>query len=126
MEYWAIIKRISIILLLSLFVYLGTAYLQLVSINRFCIENSYGIPLETLGPKFNDFSFLTDVKYIKGYMDEDIWVDPEFEINSRLASDQFGCNIMLGFKSSDNDSVITIGHYMLEEFGNKYIKISLL
>lgn len=59
-------------------------------------------------------------------MDEDIWVDPEFEINSKLASGQFGCNLLLGFKSPTDDTIVTIGHYKLEEFGYNFIKIGLL
>lgn len=98
----------------------------MVSINKFCVENSNGIPFEELAPKIESFSFLTDVRYIKGYMDEELWVDPEFEINSKLASGEFGCNLLVGFKSATDNSIVTIGHYKLEEFGYKFIKISLL
>ena len=98
----------------------------MVSINKFCISNSNGIPFEELAPKFESFSFLTDVRYIKGYEDDGLWIEPEFEINSKLAPSEFGCNLLVDFKSETDDSIITIGHYKLEEFGYKFIKISLL
>jgi hypothetical protein len=96
-----------------------------VSINRFCLENSNGIPIEILAKKIELFSFLTDVRYIKGYIDEDIWVDPEFDINSKLVSDTFGCTLLLGVDHKSEENIVTIGHFMFEEFGYKSIKISL-
>jgi hypothetical protein len=96
-----------------------------VSINRFCAENSNGIPIEIMAKKIESFSFLTDVQYIKGYIDEDIWVDPEFDINSILVSNTFGCTLLLGLDHNSDKNIITIGHFMFEEFGYKLIKISL-
>ncbi len=94
-------------------------------INKFCVQNSVGVPFEELAQEVNSF-ILTESQFHKGYVDEDIWVESELEFTSYLTTKFFSCSIKLNYHVENPEDIVTSGHLIVEEIGFKWLKISFM